>query len=496
MILGQQHSQTELERLAVECYADPYRWVMLAYPWRKAGTPLENFDGPDEWQREYLVSWGQEIAERNFDGHTAVPPIRKTRSSGHGIGKSALVAWICQFMMVTRPFCRGVITANTSIQLESKTWAEMAKWLDMCQWGHWFDITSSKGNLKLVHVAYPKNWRVDGQTCREENSEAFAGLHAATSSAFYIFDEASAVPDRIWEVAEGGMTDGEPHFHSFGNPTRNTGKFHRINFGRERDAWDHKSIDSRTVSRTNKELFEEWRELHGEDSDFFRVRVRGLPPRASELQFIPMDYVDDAQGRELVRDSGAAKIMGVDVARFGDDASVITFRQGNDARTTPPALYRGMDLMQYAAVVAGHIDDWKPDAVHVDGVGLGAGLVDRLRQMGYQVVDVNSGGRPSNPKQYRNLRAEMWGKMRDWLRDTGCIIDDDDLRSDLTGIDMFWMDSGAIALESKESMKKRGLASPDRGDSLALTFAQPVQRRDMNRTANAPIQAVPDFSVF
>lgn len=265
-------------------FYDPLGFVMYAFEW--GAGELDGFDGPDEWQKEFLTDWGEAIRTNNFDGVKPVEAYRCATSSGHGIGKSALTAWVILYIMSTRPFCKGVVTANTSEQLRTKTWGELGKWKKRCITGHWFEYNNGKGNMNIYHVDHMESWRCDGQTCREENSESFAGLHAANSSPFYIFDEASAVPDKIWEVAEGGLTDGEPFWFAFGNPTRNTGRFREC-FRKFKHRWRRKQIDSRLAKMTNKELIEEWRNDYGEDSDFFKVRVRGLFPSASDLQFIP-----------------------------------------------------------------------------------------------------------------------------------------------------------------------------------------------------------------
>ncbi|HDK5141196.1 TPA: terminase, partial [Salmonella enterica] len=243
-------------------FYDPLGFVMYAFEW--GAGELDGFDGPDEWQKEFLTDWGEAIRTNNFDGVKPVEAYRCATSSGHGIGKSALTAWVILYIMSTRPFCKGVVTANTSEQLRTKTWGELGKWKKRCITGHWFEYNNGKGNMNIYHVDHMESWRCDGQTCREENSESFAGLHAANSSPFYIFDEASAVPDKIWEVAEGGLTDGEPFWFAFGNPTRNTGRFREC-FRKFKHRWRRKQIDSRLAKMTNKELIEEWRNDYGED---------------------------------------------------------------------------------------------------------------------------------------------------------------------------------------------------------------------------------------
>lgn len=471
-------------------FDDPLGFVLYAYDWDndpalqvvKLPDPWNliygSTYGPDEWACEFLDEIGRAVRDRGFDGTKAVNALRMATSSGHGIGKSAITSWLVNWIMSTRPHCKGVVTANTVPQLESKTWAEIGKWTKRCLTGHWFEVTTGKGSMRIVHKDHPESWRCDAQTCREENSESFAGLHAANSTPFYIFDEASAVPDAIWEVAEGGLTDGEPMWFVFGNPTRNTGRFFEC-FNKQRHRWLTRQIDSRTVQITNKAQIAEWVADYGEDSDFVRVRVRGVFPRASSLQFIPRDLVDGAMLRTPVNHAGRGRtaVVGVDVARFGDDQSVIRTRVGRDAATWPPLRYRELDTMQLAARVAEHVETLKKAGyrvvIFVDGGGVGGGVVDRLRQLNYDVVEVQFGAKADDGRKYHNKRAEMWGRVKEWLP-SGCLAKDEALATDLTSVEYSFRPDDTILLESKESMKKRGLASPDDGDALAITFAYPV----------------------
>ncbi len=461
-------------------FADPYGFVMYAYEWGVG--ELERFDGPDEWQKDFLISWGNTIRENGFDGHVPVKPVRKARVSGHGIGKSALTAWIVDFIMSTRPYCKGTVTANTSAQLETKTWAEVAKWTRRCITGHWFSVSTGRGSMKMYHKKFRESWYCAAQTCREENSEAFAGQHAVNSTSFYIFDEASAVPDKIFEVAEGGLTDGEPMFFLFGNPTRNTGKFREC-FKVMRHRWDTAQIDSRDVKITNKAQLQEWIDDYGEDSDFVRVRCRGIFPRAGVMQYIPSDIVEAAAEHPGYHRSvydHAPKLLGVDVAGEGDDQSVIIRRQGIVASGLRK--FRELNTMQLASIVATEIKEWEPDAVFVDMVGIGAGVVDRLHQLKYKhVIGVNAGHKASNDNKYFNLRTEMWGLMKEWLEAGAMIPNDTELRDDLIGPEYGYDPREREQLERKKDMKLRGLASPDSGDALSFTFAQPVSKTAQER---------------
>lgn len=472
---------------------DPLRWTMWAFPWDtdkslqmiKLQEPwasrFPDFKyGPDAWFCELCDDWREHILKTNFDGKKAVEPFRAARTSGHGIGKSAGSAIVMLFIASTRPFCKGVVTANTSDQLKSKTWAELAKWKGKCATGEWFVLNSGKGNMRLCHAEHQETWRIDALTCREENSESFAGLHNAASTPFYLFDEASAIPDKIWEVAEGGMTDGEPFWFVFGNPTRNTGRF-RDCFRKYSKRWNNKRIDSRKCQITNKEQIQTWLEDYGEDSDFFKVRVRGEFPSQSVRQFIPEDLVLKAQSSGIPYESykHAPVILTLDPAWMGDDELVIGKRQGLHFEILHRQQKNNNDV-EVANRLARYEDQYGAAAVFVDG-GYGTGIVSVGQTMGRDWQLVWFGSKPFD-EMYHNKRAEMWGLIAEWLKSGGCLPDDNDLFIDLTSPEVKPRMDGKILLESKEDMKKRGLKSPNCGDALALSFAMPV----MSATSGKP----------
>lgn len=432
--------------------------------------------GPDAWACDLLMALGDQSQQRGFDGTKAVDAVRMAVSSGHGIGKSAITAWLVLWIMSTRPNSRGVVTASTQPQLESKTWSQIAAWSNRSITRDWWDISTGRGSMKMLHKHHPETWAVYAQTARAESAEAFAGLHAADSSPFFLCDEASGVPDAIHEVMQGGLTDGEPFLFAFGNPTRNTGWFHGA-FHAQRHRWTTWQIDSRDVAITNKDQIQQWVEDFGVDSDFVKVRVRGVFPSASSLQFIGRDLVDGAMSRDLPESRGETIVVGVDPARFGSDSSVIYTRVGRDARTWPPIRMRGVDTMTLAARTAEHVNLLRSAGHHVlinvDGGGVGGGVIDRLRSVGYEVNEVQFGSRAMDPKKYANRRAEIWGLMKEWLQ-VGAIASDEDMAIDLTSPEYGYTAQDQIQLERKESMKARGLASPDAADALAVTFAVPT----------------------
>jgi hypothetical protein len=468
-----------IEELAL-CSDDPLRFVMFAFPWGQG--ELAEHDGPDDWQREILIEMGKALKSGASVGEVLQAAIQIAIASGHGIGKSAFVSWLILWAISTFEDTRGVVTANTESQLKTKTWAELAKWHRLCICGHWFEYTATK--LFARDPKHADTWRIDMVPWSERNVEAFAGLHNQGKRVLLIFDEASAIPDIIWETAEGALTDSNTQiiWAVFGNPTRNTGRFRQC-FGSFKHRWLHRQIDSRTVKITNKQQIAQWVADYGEDSDFVRVRVRGVFPRAGSTQFIGSDIVEAAATREAHAGIYDALVLGVDPARFGDDESVIYIRKGRDGRTHAPLKFRGLDTMQLAARVAEQYEFFRADAIFVDGGGLGAGVVDRLRQLRIPVIEVQFGASPdrSTPGQegtaYSNKCAEMWGVMREWLGSGGAIPDDNDLKAQLESREYgFVLKDGrdAIQLEKKTDMKKRGLSSPDIADALALTFAYPV----------------------
>lgn len=398
---------------------------------------------------------------------------------------SALVAWIIDWIMSTTRDARGVVTANTGNQLQTKTWPELAKWHQMLITRHWFQWTAQS----YYFAAYPedqqKNYKIDAITVSPENSEAFAGLHNEASAVVIIMDEASGIERAIWEVAEGALTDGEPFMFCFGNPTQPTGPFAECFIPNETIKWWTKHVDSREVSHTNKAHLNALVARWGEDSDFVRIRVRGRFPEKAYDGYISPNKVIEAQQRPVYHDDGVALIMGVDIARFGNDDTVFAFRQGTDCKSIPWFTMKGADNVQVATKAAELIEKYRPDAVVIENVGPGVGVIDILRSWKHKVLEVHPGAPSSMPMSYVNVRAELWGKGREWIDTRGCLPEDGDLFKQLTAI-RYTLKKGetALQMESKADMKDRGLESPDRADAFMLTFAYNISRRDNRRNTN------------
>lgn len=465
---------------------NPYAYVMFNYPWGKENTPLERFKGPRTWQVDELLAMAEHIKMNKARMARGEDPLiyQSATSSGRGIGKSTLVAWVNQWMMSCNLGSTSITTANTEPQLKSRTWAELGKWHTLMLNAHWFERTAlSLKPQPWFEDLLKKQLKIDtgyyyaqAQLWSEEKPDAFAGAHNQ-AGILLNFDEASGIPKPIWTVSEGFFT--EPVLHrywfAFSNPRRNTGEFYEC-FHKSRDYWKRRNLDSRSVEGTDKNKLQQIVDKHGEDSDEARIEVKGEFPRQGDRQFISREVVEGAAARELYQDHFAGLIMGVDVARFGDDTTVIRFRRGRDARSIKPIKLKNVDNMVVANECAAAIDEHKPDAVCIDA-GNGTGVIDRLREMGYKVIEVWFGS-ASKEEEYADLRTEMWANMREWLPG-GCIDDDTDLKDDLVGPEYGFDKLERIKLESKEKMKDRGIASPDNGDALAVTFATKVARSDI-----------------
>lgn len=463
-------------------YADPLGFVKFAYPWGEAG-PLENEEGPDVNQIEFLTALGEEVKQRGFDGETPVMPIRMAESSGHGTGKSAMGAWIADWIISTRPYSIGTVTAGSFQQLEERTWAAIQLWTKLCITAHWFDI-QSRG---IYHKQFPDNWKIQAQSSKQENAQSFAGQHARTSTSWYLFDEASEVPDKIFQTAYGGMTDGEPMMFVWGQMVRNTGEFYKICFGDLAERWNHRRVDSRTSRFTNKEYIRQIETDYGTDSDTFKVRVLGYPPSASELQYIDKGRIDAARSRIQVTMPDEPIIAGFDVSGGGKAWNVIRFRQGLNGNLPElkPIRIPGEhdpDRSQRVGIAAELLRDQRPGrkiaAMFVDSA-FGAVIVSRLRALGFtNVYEVNFGG-ASPDIHCLNMRAYMYMKAKEWLL-LGALPKDDGLpeqyrlSTQLAIPGYHSNNSGKLVIESKAEIQKRGEASPDDADAFVLTWAQAV----------------------
>lgn len=456
--------------LAASCRFDPLRWAKAAWDW--GAGELVDYDGPRDWQADVF---GQ-IKAHLADPATRYQPLQIAVASGHGIGKSACMGMVSNWAMSCWDDAKIVTTANTDGQLRTKTAPEIGKWFRMAITGHWFDVQTT--SIKSRDPTRSESWRQDFIPWSEHNTEAFAGLHNKGKIILVLFDEASKIADKVWEVAEGALTDEGTViiWIVFGNPTRNSGRFREC-FRRFRHRWVQRQIDSRTVPGTNKQFLQRLVDDHGEDSDIVKVRVRGQFPSQSAMQFISAEDADNARDRHLRTEqyAFAPKIIGVDPAWTGDDSLEIVLRQGLMSKSLA-TLPRNDNDVQVANLIARLEDEHQADAVFIDA-GYGTGIKSAGDVMGRSWRLIWFSGKAIDPG-YFNKRAEMWGTMKRWLKDGGAIDPkDEDLYQDLIGPETVPRLDGKVLLESKEDMKGRGLPSPNKGDALALTFAEPVAKK-------------------
>jgi len=483
------HPQPDYEQALVERMLefrhDPLGCVLYCFPWGEPGSDLADEPGPREFQRKFLEELGAHLQ----NPATRFKPFRKGISSGHGIGKSALIGQIVHWAKSTCLDCKVLVTANTGDQLKTKTQPEISKWFRMSINHYWFDVHVT--SIKVNDSEHLQTWRTDFATWSEDNPQAFAGAHNKGKRLVIIFDEASEINDAIWKTVEGALSDANTEilWLCFSQATRSEGAFYEAIFGDQRHRWRPEVIDSRTVEGINVEEINEAIEVYGENSDHVRVRWLGQFPLAGGGKFIDLEMVQAAQKRDARSLPDDPLVAGVDFAWGGSDDNVIRFRKGLDARSVPPIKVKG-EFTKDPAVMTGKLVDvlsntYNGDRVAMlffDSAGIAAPVENRLRALGYKNIMVVNFGADSPDERYAYMRDFMWGGMKEWLRQ-GAIDKDHDLAADLQKPVLVSDLKQRVKLESKVDMKKRlsktGLdsSSPDDGDALALTFAAKVAPR-------------------
>jgi len=487
--MSSEADEKELELRMASFRHDPLGHVLYSYPWGEG--ELKNHQGPSGWEGDFLDEIGRDLrAGRSKDDEGlwiyTGKAIQKAVAAGHDVGKSAVVAWLVLWAISTFVDTRGVVTANTDTQLSTKTWPEVTKWHRLFIASHWFVCPAT--SIYAADAEHEKNWRIDAIPWNRAKTESFAGLHNLGKRVLFIFDESSAIDDPIWEVTEGATLDKNTEiiWAVFGNPTRNSGRLHAC-FHSQRQFWSPRHVDARNSPFANQDKIAEWKERYGEDSDFFRVRVRGVFPRVGDRQFISSAAIHEARGRQVAPTAYAfaPKILTLDNAWDGGDEIVIGLRQGIVYRQLA-AFAKNDDDRYIATRLARLEDEEKADAVFIDK-GYGTGVYSLGKGMRREWVLIAFGEAASDPHQFLNKRAEMWSMTRDWLRAGGCIPDDEQLCIELGAPELIGREDAKIQLEAKKDIKKRLGFSPGRADALALTFAMPVRKKD------APMLTVPRY---
>lgn len=474
--MNKQDYEIELVKKIATFRYDPIGFIMFCFPWQKKGTALEDQTGPDTWQIDYLT---------DLAGNLEADPSalqRYATASTHGSGKSALVAWIILWFLSTRPQANITLTANTQNQLTTKSFRELGIWHDLSINKHWFIRTATK----LYHVT-DEAWVCHAIPNNPEKPEAISGAHAKHMAV--IIDEASAIDYRIYEALYGAMSTPGAIWLTFGNGTRSTGPFFDSFFGQSH-RWNTRHIDGRDCKMTNKELIQQFIDDYGIDSDIVKVRWLGLFPNASDDVLIPAISVDNAAANDIgpVEFHNYPVFFGVDVARGGSDESVIIRRQGPKVQIL--GRYLIPDLMELSTKVVELSMAQQPHQIFVDATGLGAGVFDRLNQLGLPVTAVNFATSATDKRSYAQTRSELWGNMREWLKGNVDIPNDRDLVTQLKQQPYGYNNKMQIQLLAKKDMKSQGLASPDIADALACTFYPDIQNLMRPKVTYKPIEKI------
>ena len=413
---------------------------------------------PDDWQCELLRA-------------VADPEIRRVSCrSGHGVGKSTAVALAAVWHVLMRVPSKTVVTAPTSAQLFDACFAEMkniAKRLK-APFDDLLEIKSDRIELK----SQPETTFISCRTSRQEQPEALAGVHA--DSVLLLADEASGISPNIFEAASGSMSGHNATTVLTGNPTRNTGFFYDTH-NRLKDDWYTMHVSCVDSPRVADDFVEDMKKRYSEDSPAYHVRVLGNFPPSEEDTVIPVALIDQAMNNDIKIHEDTPAIWGLDVARQGSDSSVLAKRQGPIVH--PLTVWRNLDLMQLTGAVKAEYDAIdnpakRPVEIIVDSNGFGAGVLDRLRELDLPARGLNVSERALQKETYLNLRAELWFKIKSWLEGMDVKLPRDDaLWAELAAPRYHFTSSGKLQVESKEAMKKRGVASPDRADAVALCLA-------------------------
>lgn len=416
---------------------------------------------PEDWQ----VEASRLLVERR----------RLSIRSGHGVGKSTFMAWCILWFCVCYFPCKVPATAPTGHQLDDVLWAELAKWHRHLKerlpaLGNEFEW--SAGGFKLK--SNPSESFAVPRTSRPEKPEALQGFHS--ENILFLIDEASGVSDNVFEVAEGALSTEGAFVVMAANPTRQSGYFFDSHH-KMRAQWAVLHVNGENCKRVSRQYVESMAKKYGRQSAIYKVRVQGEFAAAAD-GVISLELCEAAKIRDVAKNVGAPIIWGVDVARFGDDSTALAKRQGNHQLEKVREWY-GKDTMQTVGLIKAEWDktprELRPSSINVDVIGLGSGVVDRLKELNLPVYGVNvaeSAAVNAGDMQYSRLRDELWFLGREWLEAKDCkLLDDDDLIGELTTPKYSILSNGLIKVESKQEMKDRGVKSPNLADAWLNTFA-------------------------
>jgi hypothetical protein len=397
-------------------------------------------------------------------------------------GKDAFAAWVILWFMTTRPYAKVVCTAPTNRQLADILWSELSKWLRKSALTDEFILQKDK----MFHFSAPKEWWCRAvspsvKASKEDQAETLAGFHG--DHLLIVVDEASGVPDPVFIPLEGAMTQEDNIALMIGNMTQGSGYFYDSHFHPILSkSWERLHWDSRNSSNVKAGFVNYMAQKYGENSNVFAVRVKGDPPVEDETVVIPLSWGIQCVGNEVTVAEDEPKYGGVDVARFGDDVSILMPRQG--LKIFPWETFRGMNTIDLAGFVGRFLEEENLEGVGIDEIGIGAGVVDWLMKHvkdARRVFGVNVSSKAIHPEQFSRLRDELWWRMREKCMKKLYSFPDltveiggttlnlgHELANELSG-PHYEFEGGKIKVESKKRMKLRGIPSPNIADALGLT---------------------------
>ena len=407
---------------------------------------------PLPWQEEFLRAIAS--GER-----------RISVRAGHGVGKSTVCSWALIWHMTTRYPQKSIITAPTAAQLFDALFAEMKSWINKLPdvLKNSFEVFSDRINLKGA----AESSFISARTSSSERPEALAGVHS--EHVLLVVDEASAVPETVFEAAAGSMSGHSATTILISNPTRNSGLFYKTHHDLASD-WRRMHVSCLENPLVSDDFVRQIISTYGETSNAYRVRVLGEFALGDDDTLIPAELVDGAMGRDVTQSGNEPLVYGLDVARFGTDRTALCKRKGSVVLSIKA--WGGLDLMQTVGVVMNEAKLDGPEEICVDTIGLGSGVADRLRELGLNVRDVNVAESSAMNPNANKLRDELWMNVKDWLGTRAVKLPrDETLRHELVAPRYGFTSIGKIVVESKDLMRKRGMRSPDLADALCLTFA-------------------------
>jgi len=426
--------------------------------------------GPSLQQMELLTKFGKSENKRI------------TIRSGHGTGKDTATSWCILNFFFTRPYAKIICTAPTARQLSDVLWSELSKWIRRSKFAN--DVVIQKD--KIYHKDAPKEWWIRAVSCnakasKEEQAETLAGFHG--DHMLIVVDEASGVPDPVFIPLEGAMTQEDNHILMIGNMTRNSGYFYDSHFHpKVSKQWLRLHWDSRKSTNVVDSMIRYFTDKYSEDSNIFRIRVAGEPPLEDETTLIPLSWAIQCVGNDVAIAEEEPLFLGVDVARYGEDASIILPRKG--LKIFPWDEFRGMNTIDLAGRIAQNYSDLECSGIAVDEIGVGAGVADWLyKHVGHGTVfGVNVANKSTDIKKADRLRDELWLAVRDKCMKGLYSFPDIEVNRGGTKVNLGHelanelsiptykpTIQGGIKVESKKEIKARGYASPNIADALCLT---------------------------